>query len=50
MAFPDNLYYNNFIERYVGVITAEIGATLLIYIFLKAAHFILWGYLSHGTD
>jgi hypothetical protein len=50
MAIPDNLNYDNTIERYIGVITAEIAATLLVYIILKAVHFVLWGYVSHGTD
>jgi hypothetical protein len=52
MAFPDNLFPwdSNYIERYIGVITSEIGATLIIYIILKMLHFILWGFVSHGTD
>lgn len=42
MAIPDN---ENQINRYVGVVIAEIAATLVLYIILKIVHFCVWGHL-----
>jgi hypothetical protein len=47
MAFPEASEYY-VVDRYVGVVIAEIAATLVFYIILKMVHYVIWGYLYAG--
>jgi DNA-binding ferritin-like protein len=42
MALPED--YSN-TAKYVGVVIAELAATLVLYIILKIVHFCVWGHL-----
>lgn len=37
-------------DTYVGVIIAEVAATLILYIILKIVHFCIWGHLYVCKD
>lgn len=41
MVIPDD-YENS--DKYIGVIIAELAATLVFYIILKIIHFCVWGH------
>lgn len=45
MALPDTIPN---IDKYVGVVIAELAATLIFYIVLKIVHFCVWGHLYTG--
>lgn len=42
MAFPESGWKT---DTYIGVIIAEVAATLVLYIILKVVHFCIWGHL-----
>ncbi len=47
MGVPED-YENS--DKYVGVIIAELAATLVFYIILKIIHFCVWGHLYNPKN
>lgn len=52
MGYPPDAPSTLEIDRYVGVVIAELAATLVFYIALRIIHFIVWGhyYLDKNKD
>lgn len=52
MAYPPDAISAVEVERYVGVVIAELAATLVFYIALRIIHFLVWGhyYLEKNTN
>lgn len=46
MAFPADAQTLVVVEKYQGVVIAEIVCTLILYIVLRILHFCIWGYKS----
>lgn len=47
MGGPED-YFN--IDKYIGVIIAELAATLVLYIILKIIHFCVWGHVYSSKN
>lgn len=45
MGYPADASTSTIVDKYQGVVIAEIACTLILYIVLRIIHFCIWGYL-----
>lgn len=50
MAFPADALTTDDVNKYQGVIIAQLAATLILYIVLRFIHYVVWGHIQQSPN